>query len=62
MFKPGDTVSLNSGGPVMTVETVTETKATCSYFSRGEDLPHTVTFPVVCLGKATIPNLWKKTA
>ena len=32
-FKPGDTVSLKSGGPRMTIATVDEKSAFCEWFS-----------------------------
>lgn len=36
-MKPGDTVQLKSGGPVMTIENVTDGVAMCSWFNRDSD-------------------------
>lgn len=35
-FKPGTVVQLKSGGPLMTIEKVGNTKYTCEWFLNGE--------------------------
>ncbi len=47
-FVPGDIVMLKSSGPKMTVESVTETDATCRW-TKSTGLVQRKDFPMVCL-------------
>jgi uncharacterized protein YodC (DUF2158 family) len=53
-FKPGDTVQLKSGGPVMTVRSLDREYAVCNWFDEG-GTPHERAFHVSQL-KAAEPE------
>jgi uncharacterized protein YodC (DUF2158 family) len=36
-FKPGDTVKLKSGGPLMTIQSITGDEAWCEWFNAKEE-------------------------
>lgn len=51
-YKPGDVVSLKSGGPLMTVFSAKDTTVWCMWFS-GNDMPQEHQFQQVLLRLAT---------
>jgi len=54
MFKPGETVSLKSGGHLMTIASVDEDTVTCSWSWKGD--VKTKDFPAAMLIRAEPPQ------
>ena len=53
-FKPGETVQLKSGGPLMTIQTITDDIADCDWFDNKNE-PHTKAFPLHSLCHSDVP-------
>jgi uncharacterized protein YodC (DUF2158 family) len=55
-LKPGDTVQIKSGGPLMTVIKATATEATCLWYSEQAGDVKTATVPAVALDRVDLAD------